>query len=176
MVIGSLRLETEVAVIGGGPGGYIAALRAADLGKDVTLIDEREQLGGVCLLEGCIPSKTLINAVELIGAARRAEQIGLTFSELKTNLNVLRDWTQSVVSGLAKGVDGLVRRRGIELIRGRARFESLGPSTDAGPDRRLCKDPLRPRKRSRAGSGNGWTPGSRADRRGDSCPRDGCHS
>ncbi len=77
MVVGSLRQETEVAIIGGGPGGYIAALRAADLGKEVTLIDERERLGGVCLLEGCIPSKTLISAVELIGAARNGEQFGL---------------------------------------------------------------------------------------------------
>ena len=56
MVVGSLRQETEVAVIGAGPGGYVAALRAADLGKEVTLIEERERLGGVCLTEGCIPS------------------------------------------------------------------------------------------------------------------------
>jgi len=63
MVVGSLRQETELAIIGAGPGGYVAAIRAADLGKEVVLIEERERLGGVCLLEGCIPSKTLINAV-----------------------------------------------------------------------------------------------------------------
>ena len=124
MVVGSLRQETEVAIIGGGPGGYIAALRAADLGKEVALIDEREQLGGVCLLEGCIPSKTLISAVEVIKAARSAKQFGLTFSEMHTDLKALRNWTDSVVSSLATGVDRLLKRRGVELIRGRARFES----------------------------------------------------
>jgi dihydrolipoamide dehydrogenase len=124
MVVGSLRQETEVAIIGGGPGGYIAALRAADLGKEVTLIDERDQLGGVCLLEGCIPSKTLISAVEVIRAARNAEQFGLSFSDLKTDLQGLRRWTDSVVSSLAQGVDRLIQKRGIELITGRARFES----------------------------------------------------
>lgn len=124
MVVGSLRQETEVAIIGGGPGGYIAALRAADLGKEVTLIDERDQLGGVCLLEGCIPSKTLISAVEVIRAARNAEQFGLSFSDLKTDLHGLRSWTDSVVSSLAKGVDRLIQKRGIDLITGRARFES----------------------------------------------------
>jgi dihydrolipoyl dehydrogenase len=124
MVVGSLRQETEVAIIGGGPGGYIAALRAADLGKEVALIDEREQLGGVCLLEGCIPSKTLISAVEIIKAARSAKQFGLTFSEMHTDLKALRNWTDSVVSSLATGVDRLLKRRGVELIRGRARFES----------------------------------------------------
>ena len=124
MVVGSLKLETEVAVIGGGPGGYIAALRAADLGKEVTLIEERDRLGGVCLLEGCIPSKTLISAVELIGAARKAERFGLSFSDLKTDLDALRSWTDSIVESLAKGVDRLLQGRGIELVRGRARFES----------------------------------------------------
>ncbi len=124
MVVGSLRQETEVAIIGGGPGGYIAALRAADLGKEVTLIDERDQLGGVCLLEGCIPSKTLISAVEVIKAARNAERFGLSFSDLKTDLKGLRNWTDSVVSSLAQGVDRLIQKRGIELITGRARFAS----------------------------------------------------
>ncbi len=124
MVVGSLRQETEVAIIGGGPGGYIAALRATDLGKEVTLIEERERLGGVCLLEGCIPSKTLISAVELVAAARNAKQFGLSFSEMSIDLDVLRDWTNSVVSSLAKGVNRLLQGRGIELITGRARFES----------------------------------------------------
>ncbi len=72
MVMGSLRQETEVAVIGAGPGGYVAALRLADLGKEVMLIEERERPGGTCLLEGCIPSKALIHAVALCDAAREA--------------------------------------------------------------------------------------------------------
>ncbi|MDX2473410.1 MAG: FAD-dependent oxidoreductase, partial [Candidatus Krumholzibacteria bacterium] len=76
MVMGSLREETQVVVIGSGPGGYIAALRLADLGKNVLLIEKRDRPGGVCLLEGCIPSKTLINAVEVKEAAQNAKQFG----------------------------------------------------------------------------------------------------
>jgi dihydrolipoamide dehydrogenase len=124
MVMGSLQQETEVAIIGGGPGGYVAALRAADLGKEVTLIDERDELGGVCLLEGCIPSKALINAVEVIESARRASEFGVTFSGLSVDLAALRRWCRSVVEGLARGVHRLLQRRGVEVIRGRARFES----------------------------------------------------
>ena len=97
MVMGSLKQETEVAVIGGGPGGYVAAIRAADLGKEVTLIEERERLGGVCLIEGCIPSKTLISAVELAESARQAGSIGLTFDGLRLDIDVLRAWNDSVV-------------------------------------------------------------------------------
>ena len=124
MVMGSLQEETEVAIIGGGPGGYVAALRAADLGKVVTLIEERDQLGGVCLLEGCIPSKALINAVEVVENARRARQFGLTFSDVKVDLPTLRQWCRSVVEGLAQGVERLLQRRGVEVVKGRARFKS----------------------------------------------------
>ena len=124
MVMGSLSRETEVAVIGAGPGGYVAALRAADLGKEVVLIEEREDLGGVCLLEGCIPSKTLINAAELIDAAKNAAQIGLTFSDLTVDIDKLRAHSGKVVAGLSQGIDGLLKRRGVEVIRGRARFET----------------------------------------------------
>ena len=92
MVMGSLREEAEVAIIGGGPGGYVAAIRAADLGKEVVLIDERDRLGGVCLIEGCIPSKVLINAVEVAQSARDAEKLGLSFKEVKVDLDKLRTW------------------------------------------------------------------------------------
>jgi len=122
MVMGSLRQETEVAVIGAGPGGYVAALRLADLGKEVLLIEEREQPGGTCLLEGCIPSKALINAVELSEAAKGAHKLGLTFSDVRIDTRKLREWTDSVVDGLATGVQGLLKRRGIEVVHGRARF------------------------------------------------------
>jgi len=123
MVMGRLRQETEVAVIGGGPGGYVAALRAADLGKEVLLVEERDRMGGVCLLEGCIPSKTLINAVEVIDSARNARKMGLSFEDLRVDTTALRGWTQSVVDGLSKGIDGLLERRGVEVIHGRARLE-----------------------------------------------------
>ncbi len=122
MVMGSLRQETEVAVVGAGPGGYVAALRLADLGKEVLLIEERAQPGGTCLLEGCIPSKALINAVELSEAAKGAHKLGLTFSDVQFDTKKLREWTDSVVDGLATGVQGLLKRRGIEVVHGRARF------------------------------------------------------
>lgn len=124
MVMGSLREETEIAVIGGGPGGYVAAIRAADLGKEVLLIEEREQLGGVCLIEGCIPSKALISAVELLDSAREAKKMGLKFGEPGVDLDALRKWTESVVESLTKGVDGLLKKRGVEVLHGRARFEN----------------------------------------------------
>ncbi len=122
MVMGQLNQETELAIIGGGPGGYVAALRAADLGKEVLLIEERESLGGVCLTEGCIPSKTLINVVGLVKTAKNAEQMGLTFSDLAIDREALLAWSDKVVKTLTGGVGSLVKHRGIEVIHGRARF------------------------------------------------------
>ncbi len=124
MVMGNLHQETEVAIIGAGPGGYVAAIRAADLGKEVVLIEERERPGGVCLIEGCIPSKTLINAVELVESARAADQMGLSFAHPKVDIEKLRGWTDQVVATLTSGVQTLLRKRGIEVIHGRARFAS----------------------------------------------------
>ncbi len=124
MVMGSLRRKTEVAVIGAGPGGYVAALRAADLGKEVTLIEARERPGGVCLIEGCIPSKTLINAVELVESAREAKRMGVTFKDVAIDLEALRKWKETVVTTLTKGISGLLDRRGVDVVHGRARFEN----------------------------------------------------
>lgn len=143
MVMGSLRQEAEVAIIGGGPGGYVAAIRAADLGKQVLLIEERERLGGVCLLEGCIPSKTLINVVELVYAARDAKKMGVTFKDLVVDPEGVRGWTKRVVDGLSKGVDGLIEKRGVEVIKGHAHFTSskslaIEGGEVAGVDFRHC--------------------------------------
>ena len=124
MVMGSLREETQVVVIGSGPGGYVAALRLADLGKDVLLIEKRDRPGGTCLLEGCIPSKALINAVEVKAAALAAKQFGLTFSGMEVDTAKLREWTDGIVQGLSDGVRGLLKRRGVTVLRGHARFES----------------------------------------------------
>jgi dihydrolipoamide dehydrogenase len=139
--MGSLRQETEVAVIGAGPGGYVAALRLADLGKDVMLIEEQERPGGTCLLEGCIPSKALINAVEIAEAARHADEIGLKFTGLELDPRKLRQWTDKVVATLAGGVKSLLDRRGIEVVRGRARFDSnrtLALETGGGVQFQQC--------------------------------------
>lgn len=122
MVMGSLRISTEVAVIGAGPGGYVAAIRLADLGKEVTLIEARERPGGTCLLEGCIPSKALISAVELKESAAQADKIGLHFGSPRIDLDALRGFSDGVVDGLSNGVSTLLKRRGVEVVHGRARF------------------------------------------------------
>ncbi len=127
MVMGSLKQETQVAIVGAGPGGYVAALRAADLGMEVLLIEARERPGGVCLLEGCIPSKTLINAVDLAESARAASRMGLTFSDVSLDAAALRSWTDTVVDDLSKGISALLRRRGVEVVHGHARFD--GPNS-----------------------------------------------
>ena len=122
MVMGSLSQETETLVIGSGPGGYVAALRLADLGKEVVLVEERERPGGTCLLEGCIPSKALINAVELKESALDADRLGLKFTGVEVDHEKLRAWTDGVVAQLSGGVKGLLAKRGVDVVHGRARF------------------------------------------------------
>jgi dihydrolipoamide dehydrogenase len=134
MVMGSLKQETEVVVIGGGPGGYVAAIRAADLGKEVLLVDEREAVGGVCLLEGCIPSKTLIHAVEVADSAREARSIGVRFSELTIDVDALRAFKESVLQKLSAGTASLLKSRGVEVVRGRARFDGKNSLALEGSD------------------------------------------
>ncbi|WP_153305792.1 dihydrolipoyl dehydrogenase [Desulfogranum mediterraneum] len=124
MVMGELVVDTQVLVIGSGPGGYGAAFRAADLGLEVTLVDPAPRPGGVCLFQGCIPSKTFLFLSELIDDARRASAMGVSFAEPSIDLARVRAWREQVVDSMAKGLTTLCARRGIELISGKARFES----------------------------------------------------
>ena len=123
MVVGESTKEAELLVIGGGPGGYTAALAAAGLGQQVTLVEERGALGGVCLHEGCIPSKTLLHVAELLHETRAAGAWGLGFAEPKIELKSLRGRKQAVIDKLAGGVAGLCQRAGVEVVKGRAAFE-----------------------------------------------------
>ncbi len=135
MVMGTLTLEAEVAVLGGGPGGYVAAIRAADLGKEVVLVDEREALGGVCLLEGCIPSKALIHAVDTLHETRDAERFGISFEDVSVDVDRLRQFSRGVVEGLTGGVRGLLERRGVQVVKGRGRFAGPGLlEVEGGPE------------------------------------------
>lgn len=124
MVVGEATIETQVAVIGAGPGGYAAAFRAADLGLEVTLIDVEERPGGVCLLRGCIPSKALLHVAELIHDARGAEPMGITFQEPEIDVGGVRQWKDGVVDRLTKGLLTLCEKREVQLVQGRATFES----------------------------------------------------
>jgi dihydrolipoamide dehydrogenase len=123
MVMGELTQETELLVVGGGPGGYAAAFRAADLGMDVTLVDAEGHLGGECLFRGCIPSKTLLYLAELLHDARRSEEMGIKFARPEIDLERLRAWENQVVDKLATGLLTLAKRRGVQLLKGRAVFE-----------------------------------------------------
>ncbi|MEL0271184.1 MAG: FAD-dependent oxidoreductase, partial [Gammaproteobacteria bacterium] len=91
-------IKTQVVVIGSGPGGYTAAFRAADLGLDVTLVERYENLGGVCLNVGCIPSKTLLHTAELINESYEASKFGVTFDEPKIDIDAVRANKDSTVA------------------------------------------------------------------------------
>ena len=115
-------LETEVVVVGAGPGGYAAAFRAADLGLKTTLVDTREQPGGVCLYVGCIPSKALLHVSEVLGLAGRAREFGVHFNSPEIDLDRLRKWRQSVVGKLTEGLAQLAERRQVQYVRASASF------------------------------------------------------
>ena len=116
--------EQNLLVIGGGPGGYAAAFLAADKGMRVTLVDEEIQLGGVCLIRGCIPSKTLLHLAKLISEVRHAGEWGLQFGEPTIDIDKIRAWKNKVTDNLTGGLAQLCKQRGIQRIQGRAVFEN----------------------------------------------------
>jgi dihydrolipoamide dehydrogenase len=118
---------TQVAVVGGGPGGYAAAFLAADLGLKVTLIDLQENPGGVCLYRGCIPSKALLHVARLLSEAEEAAAWGIEFAKPKIKLDQLRHWKESVVKRMTGGLGQLTRQRKVNYVQGRASF--LNPTT-----------------------------------------------
>jgi dihydrolipoyl dehydrogenase len=115
---------SNIAVIGGGPGGYAAAFLAADLGMKVTLIDPEPNPGGVCLYRGCIPSKALLHVAKLIDESRHAKNWGIDYADPTIDLTRLRSWKEGVVKKLTGGLGQLSKQRKVEYIRGRAAFES----------------------------------------------------
>ncbi len=123
MVMGDLQREAEVVVVGGGPGGYVAAFRAADLGLETVLVEASPSLGGECLHAGCIPSKALLGVAALLADAARARAAGIAFAEPKVDLDRLRAWKNERIGKLARGLETLARDRGVEVVRGRATLE-----------------------------------------------------
>ncbi len=121
---GDVDISTEVVVLGSGPGGYTAAFRAADLGKQVVLIERYESIGGVCLNVGCIPSKALLHTAQVINEAEEFEHIGVKFSKPEIDLDALRDYKESVVGKLTGGLKGLAKQRKVKIIHGYGKFTS----------------------------------------------------
>lgn len=117
-------LHAEVVVLGGGPGGYTAAFRAADLGKKVILIERHATLGGVCLNVGCIPSKALLHAAKVITDAEEAEDLGIVYGKPKVSLDKLRAWKESVVGKLTKGLKSLAKQRKVDVLQGIGSFST----------------------------------------------------
>ena len=118
--------STQLVVIGGGPGGYAAAFLAADLGMQVTLIDEAPDPGGVCLYRGCMPSKALLHVAKVLTEAREARAWGVDFGEPAIDIDRLRAWKDGVVGKLTGGLGQLSTQRGVTYLRGRA--ELVGPT------------------------------------------------
>jgi dihydrolipoyl dehydrogenase len=114
--------KTQLAVIGGGPGGYAAAFLAADLGLEVTLIDQNKNPGGICLHVGCIPSKALLHVAKVLNEAKEAENWGISFKEPKIDIDKMRAWKEKVISNLTGGLGQLSKQRKINYIQGTARF------------------------------------------------------
>ena len=120
----NLNEKVDLVVIGGGPGGYTAAFRAADLGKNVILIDKNTNLGGVCLNRGCIPSKSLLHISSIINNSKEATNFGIEFSKPNINIDKIHKWKNNIISKLNSGISKLAKARKIKIINGKAEFKS----------------------------------------------------
>ena len=127
-------IECAMVVIGAGPGGYTAAFRSADLGLDTVLVERYAALGGVCLNVGCIPSKALLHAAEVIDSAAHASDFGVTFGKPKINIDTLRSYKDKVVGQLTKGLAGMAKQRKVRVVQGTAKFVSANELEIADAD------------------------------------------
>jgi dihydrolipoamide dehydrogenase len=121
---GGADIACEVVVLGSGPGGYTAAFRSADLGKNTVLVERYASLGGVCLNVGCIPSKALLHAAKVVTEVEEMSDHGIAFGPPKFDVDKLRGWKESVVGKLTKGLAGLAKQRKVTVVQGVGKFES----------------------------------------------------
>ena len=121
MVVGDFPIETDTIVVGAGPGGYVAAIRAAQMGQKVTIV-EKGELGGVCLNVGCIPSKALLHASHRFHDAKHGEDLGIIAKDVSLKFDKVQDFKQSVVNKLTSGVEGLLKGNKVEIVKGEAYF------------------------------------------------------
>ncbi|MGG0247787.1 dihydrolipoyl dehydrogenase [Peribacillus frigoritolerans] len=125
MVVGEVAVETDVVIMGGGPGGYAAAIRLGQLGKSVVLV-EKDKLGGVCLNRGCIPSKALIHAADQYHGLNDLGKMGIRLPQERTtmDLGVWQDWKGGIISQLGHGIAHLCKENGVTVVKGQATFLS----------------------------------------------------
>ncbi|WP_156857999.1 dihydrolipoyl dehydrogenase [Oceanobacillus sp. AG] len=121
MVVGDFPVEVDTLVVGAGPGGYVAAIRAAQLGQKVTIVD-KGALGGVCLNVGCIPSKALITAGQKAAEAQGIEELGIKAEKVSVDFSKVQEWKDSVVNKLTSGVEGLLKGNKVDIVSGEAYF------------------------------------------------------
>lgn len=123
MVVGSLSVETDVVVIGAGPGGYVAAIRAAQQGLDVIVVEKDKSLGGVCLNRGCIPTKALITSSDYYARLQELDHMGITTENVNVDLHKMAEWKDDIISTMENGIRGLFEKYGIEVIEGVGSFK-----------------------------------------------------
>jgi dihydrolipoamide dehydrogenase len=117
MVVGDLSTTVDVVILGAGPGGYVAAIRAAQLGKEVVLVDPGPP-GGICLHQGCIPAKALLTAADQAWQVQNLAEMGLTVGELQVDLRQMQGWKDGLVQRLSKGVEQLLKHHKVDLVQG----------------------------------------------------------
>ncbi|MDX8386526.1 MAG: dihydrolipoyl dehydrogenase [Gallionella sp.] len=127
-------IHAEVVVLGAGPGGYTAAFRAADLGKQVVMIEKHTSLGGVCLNVGCIPSKALLHVAKVITEAEEVSQHGVSYGKPKIDIDKIRAWKESVIKKSTGGLSALAKGRKVQVVQGTAKFTSPNSLTVQTPE------------------------------------------
>ena len=131
---GDADLHAEVLVLGSGPGGYTAAFRVADLGKQVVMVERHERIGGVCLNVGCIPSKALLHTAQIINEAEEMSHHGVKFNKPQIDIRELESWKSSVVNQLTGGLKALAKTRKVTIVQGEGNFTSPNTLKVEGPD------------------------------------------
>ena len=127
-------IRAQLLVLGAGPGGYTAAFRAADLGMEVVLVERHANLGGVCLNVGCIPSKALLHVASLLQESAHAADLGITFGAPQVDIRRVRDWKDRIVRQLTSGLQGLAKKRKVQVLRGDGAFTSNNTLRVRGAD------------------------------------------
>jgi len=132
MVVGDIATSVDVVVLGAGPGGYVAAIRAAQLGKEVVIVSNGP-LGGTCLNEGCIPSKALLTATNRAWQLQNSADLGIVADKVRVDFGRMQQWKQKVVDRLTNGVETLLTRNGVKVVLGKGWFINEGEIRVEGP-------------------------------------------